>query len=608
MSLCINPSCLKAQTGVHQAQSLYCSGCGSPLLILDIYRVLEKLGTGGFGTTYLISDAGSKYVLKVLHNTTPKAIELFQQEAEVLKKLAHPGIPQVKHPSPFTYRPQGSSDPLHCLIMDYIEGQNLYDYLKKRNFQPISEPAALRWLRQLVEILQVVHRANYFHRDIKPENIMLDTDGKLVLIDFGTAREETLTYLCKQQGKPGTSINSVGYTPYEQQQGRAESRSDFFALGRTFVFLLTGKNPGEFEDSITKGLQWQHSASGYAKPLRDFLDELMQLDVTKRPANTAVILSSIQRLEKQLQPQYYSPPILAIPGWMSPQRVMVKTWEITDKLISTTASMVAYSCGYILGLMTWAVRSVFSLVSVGIIGIIELISTLFSLIFGGIAYLFEAVWSGLQAFGEALGDFYRSFPWKVFAWSLIYFAFMGYLISPWNQEFIIFGGIMLILYLIDLPLKIINWLVEEILGASFLWKLMYVMYLGLWIFWVFSVYIGLIGVFFETTQHIVQIIFNFNLSQQINTVNSWQDLGLIAVGFAWILACVLSSGFLAIYNGEIRVKFELENTPMFSFKNSVLRSITASVGLGIGWMIYQYFPIVESPTPLLELLKDFLKN
>lgn len=550
MSLCINPSCLTAQTGVHQAQSLYCRSCGSPLLILDIYRVLEKLGTGGFGTTYLISDAGSKYVLKVLHNTTPKAIELFKQEAEVLKKLAHPGIPQVKHPSPFTYRPQGSYDPLHCLIMDYIEGQNLYDYLKKRHFQPISEPAALRWLRQLVEILQVVHRANYFHRDIKPENIMLGTDGKLVLIDFGTAREETLTYLCKQQGKPGTSINSVGYTPYEQQQGRAESRSDFFALGRTFVFLLTGKNPGEFEDSITKGLQWQHSASGYAKPLRDFLDELMQHEVTKRPTNTAVILSAIQKLEKQLQPQQYNRYKFSVLAQLPPAKLTMQLQKINP------ASVLS-------GVIPGSGRG-----------------SVLSFIFGIVAYVFEMFVSGFQAFAEAFGNFINIFPWKGFTFNLMSFAFMGYLISPWNRELIIFGMLM-IFFVISTP--ILRIITNK--TFVFIWAVLFVFLQKI-------IFGGVYPIIFET-QKKINLYLNLNLHSDLiaNVVAFWVFPILFSVIFFTLL-------FMCAF----------KNTQKYGGKNLALQSITLSLGLGIGWMIYQQVPFSDSLPPLLEILKDLLKN
>ncbi len=298
MSLCINPKCELAKNQINQGQNLFCSGCGSSLLINDIYRVLRYLGLGGFGWTALVDDGGSLKVLKVLHNTDPKAISLFDQEAEVLQRLNHAGIPKVEVGGRFNYYPKGSNIPLRCLIMEFIEGENLENYLEKRNYRPISEQAAVRWLRELVEILDLVHRANYFHRDIKPANIMLRNTGQLALIDFGTAREETQTYLQKQQGQAVTGIISIGYTPHEQSNGQAEYRSDFFALGRTFVFLLTGKHPHEFIESLKRGLQWQEDAQSYSQVLRDFIDRLMYIDVEDRPYNTQAVLRELTVLEK----------------------------------------------------------------------------------------------------------------------------------------------------------------------------------------------------------------------------------------------------------------------------------------------------------------------
>ena len=298
MSLCINTKCKLAKNQVDQGQNLFCSGCGSSLLINDIYRVLRYLGLGGFGWTALVDDGGSLKVLKVLHNTDPKAISLFDQEAEVLQRLNHSGIPKVEVGGRFNYYPKGSNIPLRCLVMEFIEGENLENYLEKRNYRPISEQAAVRWLRELVEILDLVHRANYFHRDIKPANIMLRNTGQLALIDFGTAREETQTYLQKQQGQAVTGIISIGYTPHEQSNGQAEYRSDFFALGRTFVFLLTGKHPHEFIESLKRGLQWQEDAQSYSQVLRDFIDRLMYIDVEDRPYNTQAVLRELTVLEK----------------------------------------------------------------------------------------------------------------------------------------------------------------------------------------------------------------------------------------------------------------------------------------------------------------------
>jgi len=297
MSLCINPDCEKAKKQEDQGLSLFCTGCGSSLLINDLYRVLKYLGGGGFGVTYLVEDCGTPKVLKILHNTDPKAISLFDQEVRVLQNLDHPGIPKVEVGGRFDYFRRGNQEPLRCLVMEYIEGETLEDYVAKNNYRPISEQAAIRWLKQLMEILALVHSANYFHRDIKPANIMLRPSGQLVLIDFGTAREETQTYLQKIQGKGVTGIVSVGYTPHEQAHGKAEYRSDFFTVGRTFVFLLTGKQPDQFQDSLKKGLIWQQEAQGYRQELRDLIDELMRPDVEERPINAQTVLAKLEPLE-----------------------------------------------------------------------------------------------------------------------------------------------------------------------------------------------------------------------------------------------------------------------------------------------------------------------
>ncbi len=319
MSLCINPKCELAKNQVDQRQNLFCSDCGSSLLINDIYRVLRYLGVGGFGWTALVDDGDSLKVLKVLHNTDPKAISLFDQEAEVLQRLNHSGIPKVEVGGRFNYYPKGSNIPLRCLVMEFIEGENLENYLEKRNYRPISEQAAVRWLRELVEILDLVHRANYFHRDIKPGNIMIRNTGQLALIDFGTAREETQTYLQKQQGQAVTGIISIGYTPHEQSNGQAEYRSDFFALGRTFVFLLTGKHPHEFIESLKQGLQWQEEAQLYSQALRDFINRLMCADLEDRPRNTQSVLRELSVLEASYKPTSTLSPTIALASHSLPK-------------------------------------------------------------------------------------------------------------------------------------------------------------------------------------------------------------------------------------------------------------------------------------------------
>ncbi len=288
MSLCINPLCQKPE---NPDNTLFCFGCGSELLLEGRYRVIKELGGGGFGKTYEVYEArnNTNKVLKVLINNHPKAVELFQREAEVLKSLNHPGIPKVESDSYFVYFSRGSTQPLHCLIMEKIEGLDLWEYIRQREKRPIDQKLAIQWLSEVVEILQQVHSQNFFHRDIKPSNIMLRPNGRLALIDFGSAREVTQTYIAKQVQGQVTGIITAGYSPSEQMHGQAIQQSDFFALGRTFVFLLTGREPGDFYNAQSGELKWQEATLGVKPEFASLLDQMMENIPKMRPANTQII-------------------------------------------------------------------------------------------------------------------------------------------------------------------------------------------------------------------------------------------------------------------------------------------------------------------------------
>ncbi|MEH1860932.1 MAG: serine/threonine-protein kinase [Nostoc sp.] len=300
MSLCINPNC---QNTDNPDNLLRCQSCGSELLLEGCYRVTRHIGKGGFAKTFEVSDSGKLKILKVLILKEAKAVSLFQQEAEVLKRLNHPGIPNAEEY--FKFFPQNSQEAVHCLIMDKIDGENLQEWLEKRDNRPISEKQAVFWLTQLANILHEVHQQQFFHRDIKPSNIMLTADGQLVLIDFGIAREITGTYEKKQAAGQITKFVSDGYAPLEQINGHAVPQSDFFALGRTFVHLLTGKNPlalmdDPYDDPYTADLNWRVEANHISLLLADFIDHLMMRSVKNRPANTQVILERLAEINETL--------------------------------------------------------------------------------------------------------------------------------------------------------------------------------------------------------------------------------------------------------------------------------------------------------------------
>ena len=309
MTLCINPHCAKPD---NPDKIIFCLGCGSELLLQGRYKVVKYLGGGGFGKTYEIKERNATVkVLKILHNNFPKAIELFQREAEVLSHLNYPGIPQVETDGYFVYYPRNSQEALHCLVMEKIEGMNLYEYIKQREYRPIDERMAMQWLQELTVILQQVHNQHFFHRDIKPANVMLRAEGGLALIDFGTARVVTDTYWQAQAEGKVTGIVSAGYTPPEQMNGQAMQQSDFFALGRTFVYLLTAKDPNQFYNPQTDELLWRNAVPNISPDFADFLDWMMKRSPNQRPKNTEEIL---QRL-LEIKPISYLPTLQSkIPG------------------------------------------------------------------------------------------------------------------------------------------------------------------------------------------------------------------------------------------------------------------------------------------------------
>jgi WD40 repeat protein len=313
MSYCINPKCPQPNDPAN-INNRICRHCGSDLLLQGRYQVMRLLSdSSGFGRVYEAYKGTIPKILKVLkqkHNDKPRIIELFQQEAAVLSQLNHPGIPRVEPDGYFQFFPKNSTEPVHCIIMEKIDGLNLKQWMKQQGNHPISEKQAFNWLRQLGEILHLVHQKNYFHRDIKPENIMIRSNGQLVLIDFGTARELTYTYLADVGGVGSvTKISSAGYTPPEQEKGHAVPQSDFYALGRTFVYLLTGKeatDPAIYEP-LTDTCHWRKLALDISEPFANLIDKLMAPTAAKRHKNTQELLDEIANLyqnhQDKIQPQ-----------------------------------------------------------------------------------------------------------------------------------------------------------------------------------------------------------------------------------------------------------------------------------------------------------------
>lgn len=292
MSYCINPWCRQRENPLDAVQ---CQSCGTPLLIDNRYRVLRSLRHGNNRTADLfeVNDCrdGTTKVLKVLISDDIRVIQLFQQEQRLLTQLTHVGIPKAEA----SYSVQTSNErTLRCLVMEKIPGQTLEQWLEQHG--AITADQAVIWLEQLAQVLTFIHRRRLFHRDIKPSNVMLRPDGQLVLIDFGTAGQITEAGI---NGQDVIVIYSRGYTAPEQREGQAVLQSDFYALGRTMVHLLTGIHPASAQLNL---LQWQTEIQ-HPVPvaLVDLINDLMASSPQQRPRTAEVILNRLHEIQPDLK-------------------------------------------------------------------------------------------------------------------------------------------------------------------------------------------------------------------------------------------------------------------------------------------------------------------
>jgi serine/threonine protein kinase len=302
MIYCPNPDCASRQ---NIDEVMNCPSCGTTLVINGRYQLLEplrKISISGCAEVFVVQDLlSTSKVMKILRVGDPKLLELFDREARVLQELDHHGIPKMEADGYFSFQTAAELE-LKCLVMEKIAGVNLEQWLQENHCCPPD--LALQWLNQLVNILEYLHHHQLFHRDIKPTNIMLRSDGQLALVDFGAVRQISTTIWSNENL---TAVLTPGYAPPEQLNCQAVPQSDFYALGRTFVHLLTGKHPLNSAVDIQGYLQWRSNLPQYfPNEIADLVDRLMAPLVTKRPKCTTTIKRQLQRIEKNKSLRFFS--------------------------------------------------------------------------------------------------------------------------------------------------------------------------------------------------------------------------------------------------------------------------------------------------------------
>lgn len=255
--------------------NLFCVHCGQPIDVQQTirhYQVLRTLGQGGMGTTYLAWDGVGKIsghpqllVLKQMNADMAKiakAQELFEREANTLKSLNHPGIPQY-----YDFFVEAGKK---YLAMELVHGEDLEKVIYTRG--PVTPSQAISWMIQTCDVLDYIHQQEppLIHRDIKPANLMVrSSENRVVVLDFGAVKEISSI--------PGTRIGAEGYCAPEQERGQPLTQSDLYAIGPTLIFLLTGESPFKYYRQRGRSFRFEIANIPTITPqLREVIDRLTE--------------------------------------------------------------------------------------------------------------------------------------------------------------------------------------------------------------------------------------------------------------------------------------------------------------------------------------------
>ncbi|MDD3277634.1 MAG: protein kinase [Lachnospiraceae bacterium] len=219
------------------------------------YKILSVIGKGGMSVVYLALNerANKTWAIKEVRKDGKQDFEVVKQglvvETDLLKKLHHPNLPSIVDVI--------DGDGSFLIVMDYIEGSPLSDYVKNG---PLAQEDVIEWSKQLCEVLSYLHsrKPAIIYRDMKPSNIMLKPDGTVTVIDFGIAREY------KEGNVADTSVlGTRGYAAPEQygNMGQTDPRTDIYALGATMYHLVTGHSPAEYPYEMYPIRHWNSSLS-----------------------------------------------------------------------------------------------------------------------------------------------------------------------------------------------------------------------------------------------------------------------------------------------------------------------------------------------------------
>jgi serine/threonine-protein kinase len=242
-------------------------------LLSNRYRLERKLGSGGMSTVYLAIDEvlGRKVAVKVLHreiSDQPDQIERFRREARAVAQLSHPNLVGVID--------AGEDGGYPYIVFEFVDGETLKDRIADVGRLPTDEATA--YAIEIGRGLAAAHAARLIHRDVKPQNVLIDSDGRAKITDFGIARS------LESHGLTATGrvLGTTDYVSPEQAMGKeVDARTDVYSLGVVLFEMLTGDVPFKAETQV--GVAMKH------------VNELMPDVQERRPEVSAALAAALDR-------------------------------------------------------------------------------------------------------------------------------------------------------------------------------------------------------------------------------------------------------------------------------------------------------------------------
>ncbi len=263
------------------------------MFLVDRYEILDKVGSGGMSDVYKAKDhiLGRIVAIKELKSEFSEDVNFvtkFRTEAQSAAGLEHPNIVNIYD--------VGSENGCHFIVMEYVEGITLKTYIEKKGQLSFKEATSIAI--QVARGIEAAHNKQITHRDIKPQNIMISTEGKVKVMDFGIARASSSNTISSEV------MGSVHYaSPEQARNGVVDGRSDIYSLGIVMYEMVTGRVPFDGETTVAVALQHLQEEmkvpSAYAPELPISYEKIVlkctQKNAERRYQNIAELLTDLRK-------------------------------------------------------------------------------------------------------------------------------------------------------------------------------------------------------------------------------------------------------------------------------------------------------------------------